>query len=51
MVIPWLQEIYYGKRGRLYRSLLEVILSLFAGHIVLLVMQKVDQSNNCSTVL
>jgi len=40
---PWLQEIYDGKRGRIYSRLLDTFLRLFAGHIVLLVMQKVDQ--------
>jgi len=43
IVNPWLQEVYDGKRGRIYRPLLDAFLLLFAGYIVLLVMQKVDQ--------
>lgn len=43
LVKPWLQEVYDGNRGKLYRSLLDATLRLFAGHIVLFVMQKVDQ--------
>jgi len=43
-VKPWLQDVYDGKRGnRITRYLLDAFLGLFAGHIVLLVMQKVDQ--------